>query len=149
MDRTLTYLIMSSDDDRGRIELDDDRVRVRWPGVGGQRVFAHDNDMIKTAAGALNATFVPDPIWTKPLGRSLITVHPLGGCVMGDDPNCGVVDHFGRVFDPSTGDPYKGLYVLDGSIVPRPLAVNPLLTICALAERSLEEDLNAPGAAGP
>jgi cholesterol oxidase len=138
VDRTLTFLVMSTDDDRGYMELDGDRMRVRWPGAGGQRVIAHDNEALRTAAEALCATFVPDPLWTKPFGRSLVTVHPLGGCVMGDDGEMGVVDHRGRVFQGSSGTPYPGLHVLDGSIVPRPLAVNPLLTISALAERAVD-----------
>jgi cholesterol oxidase len=48
---------------------------------------------------------------------------------MADDPERGVVDDLGRVYN------YAGLYVLDGSIVPTALGVNPSKTIAALAER--------------
>ena len=75
-----------------------------------------------------------------PLGK-FITVHPLGGCPMSDDPQGGVVDEHGRVHG------YDGLYVLDGSIVPTALGVNPSKTIAALAERGVEHLLaeRAPG----
>ena len=80
---------------------------------------------------------------------SLLTVHPLGGCCMGDDVTTGVVDHAGRVFDIRVGDEpapvHDGLYVLDGSIVPTSLGINPALTIATLADRALEEWAAAPG----
>src|SRR6185369_12372708 len=67
--------------------------------------------------------------------------HPLGGCVMGHDRTSGVVNHKCQVFDmhPEAGIDavHHGLYVCDGSVVPRPLGVNPLLTITALAKRAM------------
>jgi cholesterol oxidase len=44
-----------------------------------------------------------------------------------------VVDDGGRVHG------HEGLYVLDGSIVPTALGVNPSKTIAALAERGVEQ----------
>ncbi|WP_298429123.1 alkaline phosphatase D family protein [Ottowia sp.] len=71
-----------------------------------------------------------------------ITVHPLGGCCMGDDVDTGVVNEFGQVFDASRADQptsvHEGLYILDGSIIPSSLGANPLWTITALAERACE-----------
>ena len=62
--------------------------------------------------------------------RALITVHPLGGCGMGESAADGVVDHRGEVFG------HPNLFVLDGSVAPRPIGRNPSLTIAALAERA-------------
>ncbi|HVX19441.1 MAG TPA: GMC family oxidoreductase [Acidimicrobiales bacterium] len=67
------------------------------------------------------------------------TAHPLGGTRMAVARGDGVVDQDGRVF----GQP--GLSVLDGSIVPTALAVNPSLTIAALVERAMQRRLRAMG----
>ncbi len=135
--RTQSYMVMSSDDDHGRLVLDGDRISVDWPHVGQRPVYRHDNDELKRAAEAVNAAWLPNPFWTQAFGDALITVHPLGGCVMADDATGGVVDDRGGVFSGTAGTAtHDGLYVADGSIVPRPLGVNPLLTISALAERT-------------
>ena len=73
----------------------------------------------------------------------MISVHPLSGCNMSDDPAYGVVNHKGQVFDDFSSGTcdergagiHEGLYVADGAIVPYSLAANPYLTICALSER--------------
>jgi cholesterol oxidase len=136
VDRTLTYLVMSTDDSGGRIVLEDDRVHVEWPEVAEQQVFARDNQLLAAGTKALHGTEIADPLWTWTGGRSLITVHPLGGCVMADDAANGVVDDRGRVFDPAGGGVHDGLYVCDGSVIPVALDANPLLTISAIAERT-------------
>ncbi|MEI9950332.1 MAG: GMC family oxidoreductase [Pseudomonadota bacterium] len=61
--------------------------------------------------------------------RTPATAHILGGCCIGQDAASGVIDERHEVFG------YPGLYVCDGSVVPGNLAVNPSLTISALAER--------------
>mgnify|MGYP003341368419 CR=1 FL=1 len=56
------------------------------------------------------------------------TAHPCGGVVMGK-----ACDEFGRVAG------YKGLYVVDGALIPRgTAAANPALTIAAFAERCMD-----------
>jgi cholesterol oxidase len=134
--RTLTYLVMSTDDSGGRIALENDRIEVVWPEVGQQPVFARDNRILAEATRALHGTETPDPLWAWTNGRSLITVHPLGGCVMADDAADGVVDDKGQVFDPVSGGVHDGLYVCDGSVLPCALDANPSLTIAAIAERT-------------
>jgi cholesterol oxidase len=138
---TLFLLCMAYDDSRGRMFLRDDRLRVDWPGLGQQPQFATASDKIRGIAEALGGTYVQDPVWSKLTGHSMISGHPLGGCPMADDAGRGVVNHKGQVFRGTAAgaDVHAGLYVMDGSIVPTALGVNPLFTISALAERSCEE----------
>lgn len=74
--------------------------------------------------------------------ESIATSHPLGGCAIGNSVADGVVDEFGHVFcETGTGAApgyYDGLYVVDASILPTALGVNPSLTISALALRIAE-----------
>lgn len=56
------------------------------------------------------------------------TAHLMGGVGIGSGPDNGVVDDTGQVFG------YRNLRVIDGSLIPGNLGVNPSLTILALAE---------------
>jgi cholesterol oxidase len=60
-----------------------------------------------------------------------MTAHFLGGAVISDSPDRGVVDPYQRVWG------YPGLHVLDGAAVSANLGVNPSLTITAQAERAV------------
>lgn len=71
----------------------------------------------------------PQNIVSEVLLRTPATAHILGGCCIGDSAESGVIDPRHEVFG------YPGLYVCDGSVVPGNLAVNPSLTITAMAER--------------
>ena len=132
-----TFLVMGNDDDEGMLVLDGDRVRIEWPGIGTTPFYEQANQSLRTAAANGGGQFLENPLWSAMLGHSLVTVHPLGGCVMADSADRGVVDHRGAVFAGADGtEVHEGLYAWDGSIVPRPLGVNPLLTISALTERA-------------
>lgn len=66
------------------------------------------------------------------LDVTMVAFHPLGTCRMGTDPETSVVD-------PSfESHEVPGLYIVDGSVVPTSIAVNPQLTIMALATRAGE-----------
>ncbi|MBC9822004.1 GMC oxidoreductase [Terrabacter sp. MAHUQ-38] len=60
-----------------------------------------------------------------------MTAHFLGGAVISDSPETGVIDPYHRVWG------YPGLHVLDGAAVSANLGVNPSLTITAQAERAV------------
>lgn len=133
---TLVYLVMTNDDGNGMMALEDDRLRVNWPGVGNQPVYNGVNDQLLALTKKLGGVYTKNPVWTKLFSSRLVTVHPLGGCIMGEDATQGAVNHKGQVFSGTAGNAvYEGLYVSDGSIIPRPLAINPSLMISALAER--------------
>lgn len=135
---TMTFLVMAHDDSNGRLRLVNDRLRVEWPDVGKQEIFKKIEARLEEATRALGGTYINNPIWNDLFDQRLVTVHPLGGCPMAEDATRGVVDGYGRVFaGANTSAVHDGLYVLDGSIIPRSLGVNPLYTITALSERNI------------
>ena len=107
-------------------------------------IFDTINRELYEHARANGARFISNPVWQFLGLKSLITVHPLGGCGLGEDAGAGVVDHKSRAFD-ANGGVHEGLYVMDGSIVPHSLGVNPGLTITALAERAMIHFANDHG----
>ncbi len=59
------------------------------------------------------------------------TAHFVGGCVISDSPETGVIDPYHRLWN------YPTLHVVDGASVTANLGVNPSLTITAQAERAM------------
>ena len=94
----------------------------RSSGVLNAMQAMHEN-MTEATGGRSRAL----PTWS--LFKTLLTLHPLGGCPMGVSAATGVVDHLGHVHG------YPNLIVADGAIVPTPTIRNPSHTIAALAER--------------
>jgi cholesterol oxidase len=75
---------------------------------------------------------------TEAIANAPSTAHILGGAIIAPGPSAGVVDHRQRVFG------YENLLVVDGSVVPANVGVNPSLTITALAERAMTFVASAP-----
>lgn len=135
---TQTFLTIGHDDADGTMQLDGDRLRVVWPGAGSQPIYTAMQQTTTDATAGGQGISVKEPIWIEVLKYNLITVHPLGGVPMGEVAEQGAVNDRGQVFaGPSGTTVHPGLYVVDGSIIPTSLGVNPLLTISALAERAM------------
>ncbi len=80
-------------------------------------------------ANKVNGT--PQNALTEVLFNMTSTAHILGGCPMSETAETGVVNNKFEVHG------YPGMYILDGSIMPCNLGVNPSLTITALSEYAM------------
>ncbi|CAG8570240.1 6935_t:CDS:10 [Paraglomus occultum] len=137
LSRTQSFLVMSHDDQQGKLELQDDRLNIAFPDVGKTVQVERLNKILSDASHTIGGTYVPSPVWTGLFRRSLVTVHPIGGCVMADNSTEGVVNYKGQVFkgDAEFGtEVHDGLYVCDASVIPSSLGVNPFYTIAAFSE---------------
>src|SRR6056297_27669 len=141
--RMQSYLLMSHDDAGGEIVLDDRDpdalapVTVSWPDVGRQFPFPRDNEILRQASDAIEANYLPNPIWSAPYGWKLVTTHPVGGCRMADSREAGVVDADCRVYTGAGSQVHEGLMICDGAVIASSLGVNPLLTISAITIRAM------------
>ncbi len=136
-------LAIGHDDADGQLMLDaNGRVQIVWVDANAQSGLRAADDAFRQIARHWGGDALPNPRAVLSLlgwrGATPISAHPLGGCAMGDSVDCGVTDDCGRVWSADTGCAHPGLYVVDGALVPTSLAVNPSLTIAALAERAAE-----------
>ena len=134
--RSIIFLVMQS--------LDNSMRMVWKKGIFGGRIsFRNDKDSVVPAyievgqevmqRYAKKVKGIPQNVLPEILFDMPFTAHILGGCPMGQDPSSGVVDDQFRVHN------YPGMYVLDGSVIPCNLGVNPSLTITALAEYAMDK----------
>lgn len=82
-------------------------------------------------AFAKNTNGVPQNAIAEIVFNTASTAHILGGCPMGKNNNDSVVNNQFKVHE------YPNMYILDGSIVPCNIGVNPSLTITALSEYAM------------
>lgn len=115
------WLDWSDRDTRGlpRLVIDYRPHRIDLERIGYLRQRATE---LLRAAGAVDVT-------PEPMDFTLGSGHLHGGCRMGTDPRSSVCDPAGRVHSADN------VYVADGALMPYPGAVNPALTIQALAHR--------------
>jgi cholesterol oxidase len=136
-----TFFAVSHDSASGRFVLEDDRLQLTWPNAKEEPVYARLDAMLTAVVEKSGGTYVKNPLAGTVMGHQPATAHPLGGASMGRERDDGVVNHKGQVFDAGSGRGvtavHDGLYVVDGTVIPRSIGVNPLFTITALAERML------------
>jgi choline dehydrogenase-like flavoprotein len=96
--------------------------RVVLPNVFGHDEITGEADLRRFRA----ATFAANDF-------EILAYHPLGTARLGVDPRTSVVGQDHQAHD------VPGLYVMDGAAVPSSLAVNPMLTIMALATRAAQK----------
>ncbi|MEK7400531.1 MAG: GMC family oxidoreductase [Candidatus Poribacteria bacterium] len=129
----LAFLVIGEDASDGKIRLKKDEIQdkltldIQWENDQSMGLINEIQSSVGQIARKLHGSEFYSPLWS--LAEKLITVHPLGGCLMADDSTKGVIDHKGEVYN------YPGLYVADGSIMPKSLRMNPSMTIAALSER--------------
>jgi cholesterol oxidase len=136
-----TYFAVSHDSASGIFNLDGDKLALAWKDAAKEPCYARLDDALRSVVESAGGDYVKNPLAGTVMGHQPATAHPLGGCAMGRESTDGVVNHKSEVFDTSPGlgstAVHNGLYVIDGSIIPRSLGVNPLFTITALSERAL------------
>jgi cholesterol oxidase len=146
LNHSMLYLVIGAGQAGGKIVFEapwyspDGRIKVIWSEGGSQQLEQCIREELQHHAGALGAGYLHNPLWSMANLRHRLTTQPVGGCPIGGNHESGTVDEFGRVYSNS-GGVHKGLFVADGGLLPPTLGVNPLLTICALAERIAERKI--------
>jgi hypothetical protein len=130
--RTQLYLALGHDTPCGSIKLEDDLPFLDMRGVECKSNNTRVRDLLKRMTYAFGGTYIEQ--------GCKVTVHPLGGLgFTNDGTGCtGSTSHTGELFTGNGREVHAGLCVVDGSIISRSLAANPLATITAVAERSVE-----------
>ena len=101
------------------------RVAEIYLAAGARRVFTgfHPVPVVDGPEALARLESVP----VKPVDMEIMAFHPVGTCPMGADSRTSVVDPSLETHD------VRGLYIMDGSVIPDSLGVNPQVTIMALA----------------
>lgn len=132
-ERTLIALVMQHLDNSITTYTKRGRLGIRWytskqgHGEPNPSWIPVGNQVTRRIADKIDA--VAGGTWGE-LFNIPLTAHFLGGAVIGDDAEHGVIDPYHRVYG------YPTLFVVDGAAISANLGVNPSLSITAQAERA-------------
>ncbi|WP_336961146.1 GMC family oxidoreductase N-terminal domain-containing protein [Chryseobacterium contaminans] len=124
---TALYLLINRVDKKGEVGYDtiNQKITLNWDESNTIKMRENAKYFIRkmnNANGGTRSHF----LFNNGFGPD-ICYHPLGGCVLGEATN-----EFGKLKD------HENLYVLDGSLIPGTIGVNPFVTITAIAEYCIE-----------
>ncbi len=129
-ERTQILLFMQAIDSRLKLSLGRLGLSSRLQSGSAPTPFIPEAlDLARRYAAIVDGT--PMVLLTETLAGIPTTAHMLGGAVMGENADEGVIDAQNRVFG------YRNMYVCDGSMISANPGVNPSLTILALSERAM------------
>jgi cholesterol oxidase len=131
-DNAAVFLAMGRDLANGAITLHQTthELEIKWDTPSNLPLYSVERRFSDDVAKAMGGDLAMNPLWH--CLHIPVSVHNLGGCLMADSPEEGVVKPNSEVFG------YPGLFVMDGAILPRATGVNPSHTIAAIAERNIE-----------
>ncbi|KAM0716381.1 hypothetical protein Q7P37_007826 [Cladosporium fusiforme] len=126
------YLTLGHDNACGSLILENDLPVLDMRGVERESSAQRIKNILIRMTHALDGSYLQST--TK------VTAHPLGGLEFAGDGTgrTGSVSHTGELFLGSGAQVHHGLHVVDGSVISRSLGANPLATITAIAERSVD-----------
>ncbi|ASK32819.1 cholesterol oxidase [Chryseobacterium sp. T16E-39] len=124
---TALYLLINRVDKKGKVSYDPvtKKLVIDWNESHTEKMKANADYFIKKmnrANGGTRSHF----LFKNGFGPN-ICYHPLGGCVLGEATN-----QYGKLKD------HENLFVLDGSLIPGTIGVNPFVTIVAITEYCIE-----------
>lgn len=124
---TALYLLINRVDKKGEVSYDKVKQTLKLDWNENNTVQMRENAKyfvrkMNKANGGTRSHF----LFNNGFGAD-ICYHPLGGCVLGEATN-----EFGKLKE------HENLYVLDGSLIPGTIGVNPFVTITAIAEYCIE-----------
>ncbi|MCS3529949.1 GMC family oxidoreductase N-terminal domain-containing protein [Chryseobacterium sp. JUb7] len=122
---TALYLQINRVDKKGEVSYKNNQLVLDWNESHTQKMKENADFFIKKMNKANGGTRA-HLLFKNGFGAN-ICYHPLGGCVLGE-----ATDEFGKLKN------HDNLFVLDGSLIPGTIGVNPFVTIVAITEYCIE-----------
>jgi len=124
---TALYLLINKVDKKGQVSYDkiNKKLILDWDKTHTEKMKENADYFVKKMNDANGGTRA-HLLFDNGFGSN-ICYHPLGGCVLGE-----ATSQYGKLKE------HDNLFVLDGSLIPGTIGVNPFVTIVAISEYCIE-----------